>query len=96
MARPSQKMIGVSSDPLLERASAGNMMKPTTKTLGGSERTKAQLIEENQMLWNAIDAMSDGIIAFDAEDRVVAFNAKHLELFPSRALGTTSKPTGAI
>lgn len=53
--------------------------------LKDTRKTKAQLIEELEALRTALDAVQDGFIVFDAEDRVVAFNAKQMELFPSIA-----------
>ena len=44
-----------------------------------------QLVHENKMLRDALDAISDGFIVFDANDRVIAFNTKHRALFPSFA-----------
>lgn len=46
---------------------------------------KAQTTDEITMLRDALDAISDGFILLDADDRVIAFNAKQLELFPSVA-----------
>ena len=55
------------------------------RALDDSKKTKAQLIEEITMLREALDAISDGFVVFDADDRVIAFNTKHQELFPSFA-----------
>jgi len=50
-----------------------------------SKKTKAKLIEEISTLRSALDSISDGFILFDADDRVLAFNSKHADLFPSVA-----------
>jgi signal transduction histidine kinase len=50
-----------------------------------SKKTKQELIEEISQLRTALDSISDGFILFDKDDRVVAFNSKHLDLFPSVA-----------
>ncbi len=48
-----------------------------------SKTAMAQATDEITMLRDALDAISDGFILLDADDRVIAFNAKQLELFPS-------------
>ncbi len=53
--------------------------------LGTEEQKYRKLAEENRVLREALDAMSTGFIVFDADDRIVAFNKKQLELFPSVA-----------
>ncbi len=47
--------------------------------------TKAQLIDRLSAVEDALEAIGDGFILFDAEDRVVACNSKHRQLFPSVA-----------
>ena len=64
---------------------AEGLTKRTIGTLDDSKKTKSQLIAEVSVLRDAFDAISDGFIVFDANDRVVAFNPKHLDLFPSIA-----------
>jgi len=47
-----------------------------------SKKTKPALIEEISQLRSALDAISDGFMLFDAEDRILAFNNKYVDLFP--------------
>ncbi len=60
-------------------------MKKKTDRLDEPIKTDAELIEEISLLRSALDAISDGFILFDADDRVLAYNSKHLDLFPSVA-----------
>ena len=39
-------------------------------------KTRDQLEEELSVLRDALDAISDGFIVFDSEDRIVAFNSR--------------------
>ncbi|MBT3700717.1 MAG: PAS domain-containing protein [Alphaproteobacteria bacterium] len=45
-----------------------------------------QHLDELTSFREALDSISDAIIIFDVEDRIVAFNNKQLELFPSVAI----------
>ena len=56
-----------------------------TDKISDKDKTKAQLLAELSSLKEALDAISDGFIVFDEEDRVVAYNSKQTELFPSVA-----------
>ena len=38
-----------------------------------------------EQLQNAIEALPDGFVLFDAEDRIVAFNEQHRQLYPNMA-----------
>jgi len=62
-----------------------DQVKRKSRTSNDSKKTKEQLIEEITMLREALDAIPDGFLVFAPDDRIVAFNAKHLELFPSVA-----------
>jgi PAS domain S-box-containing protein len=50
-----------------------------------AKKTRDQLVDELTLLEEALETIADGFILFDAEDRVVHFNAKHMELFGSTA-----------
>ncbi len=56
-----------------------------TDRMDDSKRSREDLLEEISALRDALDSISDGFIFYDAEDRIVAFNAKQKELFPSVA-----------
>jgi len=56
--------------------------KPSNANRHG-KKSREQLVEELTLLEEALEAIADGFILFDAEDRVVHFNAKHRELFSS-------------
>ncbi|MBT7759994.1 MAG: PAS domain S-box protein, partial [Rhodospirillaceae bacterium] len=53
--------------------------------LDSTKKTRDQLIAENEALYDALNAISDGFILFDADDRVVTYNEKQIGLFPSVA-----------
>ncbi len=50
-----------------------------------AKKTKAQLVDELTALEEALHALDDGFILFDADDRIVLHNSKHLSMFPSVA-----------
>lgn len=64
---------------------ADNAMKFTPDPDEVLEKTKAELRAEIAALRDALDAITDGFILLDADDRVVAFNAAQSDLFPSIA-----------
>jgi signal transduction histidine kinase len=57
-------------------------MSPDNRETTGNA---GQHLDELTTFREALDSISDAIIFFDAEDRIVAFNNKQLELFPSVA-----------
>ena len=61
------------------------MTKSETISSVKTDPAKDLLIQENTMLRDALNAISDGFVVFDADDVVIAFNKKHQELFPSLA-----------
>jgi len=50
-----------------------------------STKSKEELTRELTSIREALEAISDGFIVFDADDNVVTYNTKQLELFPSVA-----------
>jgi len=50
-----------------------------------STKSRDELIKELTSIREALEAISDGFIVFDADDHVVTYNTKQLELFPSVA-----------
>ena len=58
---------------------ADNAMKFTPDPDEVLEKTKAELRAEIAALRDALDAITDGFILLDADDRVVAFNAAQSE-----------------
>lgn len=61
------------------------MTKRTANPAMALEMNKDPLVEENMMLRDALNAISDGFVVCDADDRVVAFNTKNSDLFPAVA-----------
>jgi PAS domain-containing protein len=53
--------------------------------IGERKRAEEALRESEAQLDEAIEAMSEGVTYFDAEDRLIRCNTKHRELFPSHA-----------
>ena len=60
-------------------------MKPTPDPDDNTEKIEAALRAEITALRDGLDAITDGFILFNADDRVVAFNASRSDLFPSFA-----------
>ena len=57
-----------------------NRNRPASRHAG---KTKQQLIEELALLEESLDAMPDAVAAFDADDRLVFFNAAYRNLYSS-------------
>ena len=49
------------------------------------EQARTALTEERQNLVDALEALNEGFIAYDSDDRILRFNQKYLEYFPSIA-----------
>ncbi|MDE0727947.1 MAG: PAS-domain containing protein, partial [Alphaproteobacteria bacterium] len=60
-------------------------MKPTPDPDDDTEKLEAALRAEITALRDGLDAITYGFILFNADDRVVAFNASRSDLFPSFA-----------
>ena len=60
-------------------------MKPTPDPDDDTEKPEAALRAEITALRDGLDAITYGFILFNADDRVVAFNASRSDLFPSFA-----------
>ncbi len=61
------------------------MTNRSNRRAAHSKKTKAQLVDELTALEEALHALDDGFVLFDAEDRIVLHNTKHQAMFPSVA-----------
>lgn len=50
------------------------------------ERVEAEREKAQQLLENALEAMEDGFVMFDAEDRLVTSNSRYREFYSASAL----------
>lgn len=75
----------VSVNALPLRDAAGNFQgyRGTFADISDIVAARRQIADAEATLRDAIDALDDGLIVYDAKDRVVAYNAKHSALFPS-------------
>jgi PAS domain S-box-containing protein len=48
-------------------------------------KTKSQLVDELTALEEGLDALKDSFVLFDSDDRVLLYNRRHTEIFPSIA-----------
>lgn len=63
-----------------EQSTIPNRNRPASRH---ASKTKQQLIDELALLEESLDAMPDAVSAFDADDRLVFFNAAYRDLYSS-------------
>ena len=73
-------------EPLVVQFSNGNYVRLVDRRArDGDMVTLALNITEQMRIWSAIEAIPDGFVLFDREDRLLTCNQRYLEIYPESA-----------
>lgn len=86
VARMLARLEDEASEPMLVQMASGNHYRlMTRRTLDGGVVTLAIDVTDQMRIWAAIEAMPDGFVLFDREDRLLTCNQRYRDIFPETA-----------